>query len=163
MLFNLGSSWELREDKTEEALWEVPGLETSPTITEKVRDGPRNGPKKHRECVRRGLTWVSPCCKCFIAPLWFEGYMFLHMNYCESEHSATPQPHMTQLTGGGWEESQGHAGGIDEQTDRLRCRSWNFTSLVSAWALVSRSWRCVLIVSRPRDLINTTQTARHQN
>lgn len=57
--------------------------------------------------------------------------MFLHMNYCESEQSATPQPHMTQLTGGwgGWEESQGHAGGIDEQTDRLRCWSRNFTSL----------------------------------
>lgn len=54
--------------------------------------------------------------------------MFLHMSYCESEQSATPQPHMTQLTGGGWEESQGHAGGIDERTDRLRCRSRNFTS-----------------------------------
>lgn len=50
-VFNLGSLWELREEK-QEALWEVP----RPRITEKVRDGPR----KHPESVGRGAGCVSP-------------------------------------------------------------------------------------------------------
>lgn len=158
-VFNLGSLWDWeRRNKGGSLRGSWTGNKT-----ENHRESERQTKKRAREASWEGEEghWMSlPCCKCFIEPRWIEGYVFLRLSYGECEQSATPQPHVTQLTvrmGGG--QRPDWWAGRSASLLQLITLVWDLHVWTHSFGLSlieTSQWRCVLVMSRPQDLVNTT-------